>query len=290
MDPLIVSSKQVLSWRKKLLCQGGRSVDLDWLLDLGGGLTWTSLMQIHIDPSKTFVLNKSLEALEALWIKHLNENIPLQYLIGVCPWRDFELEVSPAVLIPRQETELVVDFALEIFNQDTNGIWVDLGTGSGAIAIGLEKSFPSWNGHAVDLSEEAIIIARKNLERLSPDVKCMTHIGDWWEPIKPWWGTFNLVIANPPYIPLKMIGKLDSIVRDNEPLMALSGGPDGLESFRDIISNSLNKFAPKGCFILEHHHDQSDMILHMLDEEGFKHITFKNDIEGVKRFAIGFNS
>ena len=116
--PQIVTTEQflagndLLAWRRRQLRRGGRSVDLDWLLDLGGGVSWSELQRLLIDSQGRIAINQSLEELEKLWLLHLEQSMPLQHLVGVCPWRDLLLEVSSAALIPRQETELLVDLAL----------------------------------------------------------------------------------------------------------------------------------------------------------------------------------
>ena len=112
MTPIKLCGVEILSWRRSRLKKGGRPVDLDWLLDIGGGLRWSTLQTIQLNPNRFFTLEKSLEDLAAIWSNYLENQIPLQYLVGRCPWRDFELEVSPAVLIPRQETEILVDIAV----------------------------------------------------------------------------------------------------------------------------------------------------------------------------------
>ena len=117
MTSLEFSGEELLLWRRKLLLRGGRTIDLDWLLDISGGLRWSTLQAIHLDKSRSVKLEKSLEYLEDLWRIHLDRQVPLQHLVGCCPWRDFELEVSSAALIPRQETELLIDPIKKIFNK-----------------------------------------------------------------------------------------------------------------------------------------------------------------------------
>ena len=144
-----------------MLSHGGRKVDIDWLLDIAAGISWTKLQTIILHPEISFLLEISIEELEDIWKSHLKDQIPLQYLIAKCPWRDFELEVSSKALIPRQETELLIDFALEKVKDLNVGRWVDMGTGSGALAISLSKTLPNWSGHAVDISEDALHLAKE---------------------------------------------------------------------------------------------------------------------------------
>ncbi len=281
------SGQELLNWRRKLLGEGGRAVDLDWLLDLQGGLSWSSMQKLYFDPYRSCELQESLDQLAIIWRIHLKDQIPLQYLIGRCPWRDFELEVSPGVLIPRQETELLVDFALERFKHINFGCWADLGTGSGALAVALARSLPKWEGHAVDLSKKALSLAERNLVRLAPKVEVELHLGNWWEPLKPWWGNLSLVLANPPYIPNACINELEPVVRDHEPHLALDGGPDGLFAVREIVSGALGSLSSGGWLMLEHQHDQSDEVIDLMNNAGLENVYFGNDLQGIKRFAMG---
>ena len=264
MKTFELSGEEFLRWRKKLLSKGGRAIDLDWLLDIYGGLRWETLQKLRIDPSRSFLLEQSLDHLEKIWIRHLNGQIPLQHLVGRCPWRDFELEVSPVALIPRQETEILLDLALKKFDYKFSGLWADLGTGSGAIAIALARSLPVAIGHAVDCCEDALSLAQKNLRQLAPNSKVKMHLGHWWEPLRPWWGSFSLVLANPPYIPTAVLDDLEPIVRDKEPHLALCGGLDGLNACREIVSGSIEAMSNGGWLMLEHHHDQSDSVLDLM--------------------------
>ena len=284
------SGEEILFWRKNLLAKGGRAVDLDWLLDIGGGVRWSSLQKMYLDPKCSLKLNKSLEFLEVLWKRHLEKQIPLQHLVGVCPWRDFELEISPSALIPRQETELLVDLALQKFDNEFLGLWADLGTGSGALAVALGRSLPRSIGHAVDCSNDALALAQRNLRRLAPSAKVNLHLGNWWEPLKPWWGSISLVVANPPYIPSVLVDDLEPIIRENEPYIALSGGPDGLNACRKIVDGASKAMSNEGWLFLEHHHDQSEAVLALMKESNLKDVSFETDLQGVRRFALGRNT
>jgi len=287
MKTFEISGKDVLLWRKKLLLKGGRSVDLDWLLDICGGLRWSTLQKLHVDPSRSLLLDQSLDHLAKLWKQHLDGQIPLQHLVGRCPWRDFELDVSPFALIPRQETEILLDLALKKVDSKFSGLWADLGTGSGAIAIALARSLPVAIGHAVDCCEDALSLARGNIKHLAPNAKVSFHLGSWWEPLRPWWGSLSLVLANPPYIPTAVLNNLEPIVRDNEPHLALCGGLDGLNACRDIVRGSREAMSQGGWLMLEHHYDQSFAVLDLMKDAGLKDIEYQNDLNGIRRFAIG---
>ena len=284
-----VPGHELLSWRRRQLQLGGNAAELDWLLDLVGGLRWNTLQRLLLSPEQPVELDAPLEAVEAIWQRHLSQGEPLQYLVGRCPWRDLELVVGPGVLIPRQETELLVELALELMGSERPGqgpaLWADLGTGSGCLAAALARAWPSSRGYAVDLSGDALSLARQNLERLGLQAQVTLSQGSWWEPLRPHWGELNLVVANPPYIPDAVWRELDPVVREHEPRLALSSGADGLEAIRAITADAAVALAPGGCLLLEHHHDQSPAVLELLEQAGLKHVRAYRDLEGKDRFA-----
>ncbi len=314
----------LLTWRRQLLAQGGVANDFDWLLDLAGGVRWPVLQRLRLDPSRSIRLERSRQDLEALWFRHLQTAEPLQYLVGLCPWRDLELRVAPGVLIPRQETECLVDLALASLpagllangQRDAsaagrlasaaNGgpgdgkasgarqaeafLWADLGTGSGCMALALARALPRTRGLAVDRSDQALAQAAQNLSRFDLQSRVSLHQGDWWAGVEPWWGQLNLVAANPPYIPTALIAGLEPVVRDHEPWLALDGGEDGLEAIRAIAAGAVRALAPGGVLLLEHHHDQSAAVLALLNQAGLEAATAHPDLEGTLRFARAYRS
>ena len=289
-----IAGDTFLKWRRKMLMKGGKKVDFDWLLDMAGGVSWSKLQSIILNPDPQILLESSIEDLEAIWLSHLKDQTPLQYLISKCPWRDIELKVTEEVLIPRQETELLIDFALKRVTNDNRGRWADLGTGSGPIATCLAKSLPNWSGHATDISNEALSLAKRNLKTILPNANANANekvnvkfsLGDWWEPLRRWWGSFDLVLSNPPYIPSDLIENLDPMIKDHEPHIALDGGKDGLNSVRKIIYGASNGLAKGGWLIIEHHYDQSEKIIDFMKNIGMVEVSFEKDLSGIKRFAI----
>jgi release factor glutamine methyltransferase len=269
-----------------MLALGGSPAALDWLLDLGGGLRWSRLQALWNHPDAEIRLERSLESLEALWRRHLDSHVPLQYLVGRCPWRDLELPVGPGVLIPRQETELLVDLALALLPSDRpDPCWADLGTGSGCLAIALARSLPSSRGFALEASAEALAQAGANLDRWHLRQRVTLLAGDWWQGLEPQWGRLDLVVANPPYIPSATLAGLDPVVRDHEPRLALDGGPDGLTSIRVLVAGARRALAPGGLLLLEHHHDQSEAVGRLLLAAGLERPGVHGDLEGRERFA-----
>jgi len=290
-DCAALPASSLLAWRRALLAStGGTSADLDWLLDLGGGVRWPELQALHLHPEQMVRLAQPLARLEELWRRHRRTAEPLQYLVGRCPWRDLELQVGPGVLIPRQETELLVDLALALAPPTPRGAglrWADLGTGSGALAVALARALPAGRGLAVDASDEALTFAALNRAAAGVEERFTLMRSDWWEALKPWWGELELVVANPPYIPSITVEGLEPVVRDHEPRRALDGGSDGLAALRTITAGASQALAPGGVLLLEHHHDQSQSVGLLLELAGLVEVQAHRDLEGVRRFASG---
>ena len=288
-----LKGSDLLAWRRRLLADGGHAADLDWLLDLAAGLRWQDLQRLQLDPAGVeLTLDCSLDALEQQWLLHRQRQIPLQHLVGRCPWRDLELWVSPDALIPRQETELLVDLAVArglaspAPQWGRGRIWADLGTGSGALAVALARQLSGWQGHAVDCSAAALALARRNLEAWADGMAWQLHQGSWWQPLRPWWGQLDLVVSNPPYIPAGVVDQLDPVVRDHEPRLALDGGQDGLDCCRLLLDGAVEALAPGGWLLLEHHHDQSEAVLALMTNAGLRDVQAAQDLEGISRFAL----
>ena len=283
----IVSGEELLDWRRRQLSLGGHAVDLDWLLDLGGGVGWQPLQALRLHPQRPVQLQRDLAQLEQLWSEHLRSAAPLQYLVGICPWRDLELQVAPGVLIPRQETELLVELALAGLDPRAALRWADLGTGSGCLAVALARGLPRSQGLAVDLSPDALIQAEANLARAQVDDRVQLRQGSWWEPLRDAWGHWDLVVSNPPYIPTAVWEQLEPVVRQHEPALALDGGDDGLSAIRQLAAGAAQALAPGGWLLLEHHHDQSESVLSLLSRGGLVDVEAHRDLEGQWRFARG---
>ena len=283
----VVSGEELLAWRRRQLSLGGHASDLDWLLDLGGGVGWQPLQALRLHPQRPVQLQQDLAQLEQLWREHLHSAAPLQYLVGICPWRDLELQVAPGVLIPRQETELLVELALAAVDPQTALRWADLGTGSGCLAVALARSLPRSRGLAVDLSPDALLQATANLARAQVDDRVQLRQGSWWEPLRDSWGHWELVVSNPPYIPTAVWDELEPVVRRHEPALALDGGDDGLGAIRELAAGAAQALAPGGWLLLEHHHDQSEAVLNLLKRGGLVDVEAHRDLEGQWRFARG---
>ena len=273
-----------MGWRRRQLALGGRAADFDWLLDLVGGLGWTDLQSLRLAPERSVQMRVSLLSLEALWRRHITRQEPLQYLAGRCPWRDLTLAVAPGVLIPRPETELLVELAQGLVDRPP-AVWVDLGTGSGCLAVALARLWPDSRGMAVEVSPAALSQARANIAATCAAGRVELQAGSWWQPLRAHWGMLELVVANPPYVPSAVWAGLEPVVRDHEPCLALDGGPDGLREIRAIAAGAAAALAPGGWLLLEHHHDQGQAVAALLAAAGLEQLQAHPDLEGVRRFA-----
>ena len=262
--------------------------EVDWLLQTITNLDNLSL-RLGTFQHRAIASQKSLPELEKLWQKRLQERLPVQYLVETVFWRRFQLKVTPAVLIPRPETELIIDLALahnRIFDSDRH--WVDLGTGSGAIALGLADVFPQAVIHAVDISNEALEIARENASSLSLNNICF-YRGSWWSPLDFLRGKVTGMVSNPPYIPAAEIPQLQPEVALHEPRLALDGGHDGLDDIRFLVETAPEYLASGGMWLIELMNGQADTVAQLLKRQGqYKEIKIFADLAGVDRFVLAY--
>jgi release factor glutamine methyltransferase len=201
---------------------------------------------------------------------------PIAYLTGEREFYGLSLAVSPAVLIPRPETELLVDCALPLLRD--GGRVLDLGTGSGAIAIAIAQNCPAAEVVACEASEEALLIARANALRHGARVKLVKS--DWFAALQS--ERFNLVVSNPPYIALDdpHLGAGDLRY---EPREALIAGKDGLECLEAIAAAAREHLQPGGCLMMEHGHDQGDACIRLLARLGYTKAQDHRDMAGIGR-------
>ena len=173
---LCISLEEFLFWKKKQLSKGGDQESFAVLLDCIGGISTKDLYLVNINSERNLHLKKNLEFLESVWDYHLSKSCPIQYLCGITFWRDLKLKVTNKVLIPRPETELIVDIVFNIFRNKSEKLYfAELGTGSGAISIALALAYPLSNGVATDIDQDAIEIATKNYLNSSKPVS-YTHL------------------------------------------------------------------------------------------------------------------
>lgn len=220
------------------------------------------------------------QAYERLVARHAAGE-PLAYITGFQPFCNLEISVTPDVLIPRPETEELVDWAAHFFNPAAPLKILDLCTGSGCIALALAEQLPHACVTAVDISPRALQVARHNAERLKLQEKITFIESDLWENVQ---GDFDIIVSNPPYIPS---GDLPGLMREvqAEPALALDGGPDGLQLTRQIIRRA-GRFTHAGSILgLELCQGQPAGVAALLNGLGWR-ATVKKDIFGIERFVL----
>ena len=285
---LCISVKEFLFWKKKQLSKGGDPQSFAFLIECIGGITINDITLKSINSTGNLYLKKNLDYIENIWDNHLLNSSPIQYLCGMTFWRDLKLKVTNNVLIPRPETELIIDIVFKIFGKKTQElIFAELGTGSGAISIALALAYPMWHGIATDIDQEALEIANKNFRISSKQSNLKFYCGHWWTPFESFKGKLDLAISNPPYIPRETYEKLPKEVKNFEPKIALLGGEDGLEHIREIIQKAPLFLKEKGWLILENHFDQGKKVKQLLIKNKFTSVEIINDLSGVGRFTIG---
>ena len=283
-----ISAEKILMWKEKQILKGGDKKSLLLLMDLIGGVSNKDLNLLKINLEKNVKLKISLDLLESYWDKHLLDSIPIQYLSGFCYWRDLKLEVSNKVLIPRPETELIIEIVSEIFKDKKEKItFADLGTGSGAISIALSLANPKWNGIATDIDKNTIEIASRNFAKNSNQCNLKFYSGNWWNPLEKFKGEIDLAVSNPPYIPHATYRELPSEVKNFEPKNALLGGEDGLDHIKEIIEYAPFYLKNNGWLLIENHFDQGERVKQLFLENRFTSVKVLKDFSGIGRFTIG---
>ncbi len=200
---------------------------------------------------------------------------PLAYLLGAKEFHGLTLHVDPGVLVPRPDTEVLVDWAIELLQQGWADVAqphvVDLGTGSGAIALAVRHAYPRASVWATDASPAALELARRNAKRLGLALNFAA--GSWWEPLQD--QRFQLALSNPPYI---AAGDPHLDALRHEPMSALSPGGDGLDALRRVVAGAPAHLVADGWLLLEHGYDQADAVRTLLQEHGFRNIQTRIDL------------
>ena len=212
-------------------------------------------------------------------LQRRSDGIPLAYITGSKEFWSLELQVSPATLVPRPETELLVELALREIPRNAEWQILDLGTGSGAIAVAIASERPACEVTAVDASADALLIAEQNVRHLDlPNVSCLQ--GDWTAPVAD--RIFNVIVSNPPYV---AAGDAALEALKAEPNMALVSGGDGLDSIRQLARDCQSIIANDGLLILEHGNDQQVAVAEVLANNSWRDIACVDDYAGKPRMT-----
>ena len=233
------------------------------------------------------VLLENSKGDNALFEAHIVRRVarePLAYITGRKEFWSLDFEVGPGVLIPRPETETIIDQALAFFPDRAAPLKVlDLGTGTGCLSVALLKEFPNARGLGIDRSDEARAYALRNVARFGLSERCVIRGGDWAEATA---GPYDVILSNPPYIKTADLADLEPEVA-YEPVLALDGGPDGLSAYRGLAPALARLLSPNGYVFLEIGAGQSGEVGAVLAQSGIALINLAPDLAGIPRVFVG---
>lgn len=247
-----------------------------------------SLMMFTLDRDRTFLIAHSEYELSSnesrLFESHISRRSsrePFQHIVGKQEFYGLDFEVSPDVLIPRPETEMLVETAIDLLRDIRDPFFCDIGTGSGCVAVSILHELKDSRALAVDISPRALKVAERNartngvldrLDLISSDV--FSAFGDL---------SFDVILSNPPYIPSNDIAKLQAEVREFDPLIALTDGGDGLSIIRKIVVDAIKFLKPGGSLLLEIGSGQAEFVGVMFDKAVWSEAIFLPDLQGIER-------
>jgi release factor glutamine methyltransferase len=209
---------------------------------------------------------------------------PLQYITGSQEFFRLEFEVTPDVLIPRPETEILVERAIEFLRSQPDPRFCEIGIGSGAISVSVLHELPDASALACDISQNALEIARRNSDRHGVSDRLELIVSDVFASVPK--EHFRAVLSNPPYVREPDLAALQPEVRDHEPVIALTSGPDGLRVIEKLIEHSPSYLMTGGALLFEMGFDQSARVREMLDDNVWKDIEFLPDLQGIQRILF----
>ena len=214
---------------------------------------------------------------------------PAVRILGEKEFWGLAFRLNEATLVPRPETEMLVQHSLEILAGRPHKRILDLGTGSGCIAISILSASPSATAVAVDVAHEAIAMARANAERLGVGKRLDARQGSWFDPLQVG-EDFDVIVSNPPYVNRAAIATLAREVKDHDPPAALDGGPDGLDAYRAILAQAGSWLRSGGAVIVEIGADQGDAVRSLFRQAGLSDVTTEKDLAGLDRMVVGHHS
>ena len=226
----------------------------------------------------------------AKMLEKRNQHIPVQQITGEAWFMGYPFFVNENVLIPRMDTEVLVEAVLTRLpavpvTENGKRRVLDMCTGSGCILLSLLKEEKGLLGTGADISEKALLVARENADRLECEAQFI--FSDLWENIED---TYEIIVSNPPYIVRNVISTLDTEVKDHEPVLALDGGEDGLDFYRKIIADAHRHLVPGGLLAFEIGYDQGQALTALLKKAGYRNIEILKDLAGLDRVALGWRA
>ena len=274
MSPSVTTIAQAL---RHTQAQGLDRLDAQLLVlhALGRDLSARAWLITHDDDPLPLA---AIHALETATARRLSGE-PLAYITGHKEFFGLDLLVDAHVLVPRPDTETLVEWALAVLPANMPASAIDLGTGSGAIALALKATRPMLAVHALDYSHDALAVAQTNAQRLTLQVQFTQ--GSWLDGIT---AQFDAIVSNPPYI-AQGDHHLDALTA--EPIQALSSGADGLDDIRRIVAQAPQRLHPGGWLLIEHGFDQAGAVRTLLMQAGFAHVQSRNDLAGIARCSGG---
>lgn len=240
-------------------------------------------LYVHFDePMEQNELSKFRE-----YVKKRAQHVPIAYIIGEREFMGLPFKVTKDTLIPRPDTEILVENVLNNVDRDKEIEIVDIGTGSGAIILSLLVNLPKAQGKTVDISSKAIEVAKENAVNLQVNDRCEFFVGDLFAPLNG--SKFDLIVSNPPYIPQKDIVTLEDDVKEYEPVSALTDGGDGLSYYRRLLSEGKAYIKENGFIALEIGIYQSEDVKQIAMDNGWKNIKIIKDYAGIDRVVLAWN-
>jgi release factor glutamine methyltransferase len=256
------------------------AIDARLLLEVAADVTRTDIIT---DPYR--VLTEAQMATLDDFLNRRARREPVSHIIGRKGFWKILLQVNKHVLTPRPETEVIVDEVLKAFPEQMPFNMLDLGVGSGTILLAVLAERPAAKGLGIDVSEEALAVARENAANLDLAGRVALLRGDWTNGLGD--DSFDLVVSNPPYIATDVIETLEPEVRDHEPRLALDGGPDGLDAYRFLAGEILRVLKPGAMFAVEIGYDQSQAVEDLFRQAGAQNVRTVKDLSVNDRVVTG---
>jgi release factor glutamine methyltransferase len=248
-----------------------------------------SLLAFAINKDRTFLIahpeQELSPATRAVYLSYINrrsQHEPYQYIVGRQEFFGLDFGVTSDVLVPRPETEVLVERAIDILKDLPDPTFCEIGVGSGCISVSILHSVPRATATAVDVSNRAIAIAHRNAEQNGVAERLSLQMADIFSEVA---GRFDLVVSNPPYVPTRQIETLQAEVRWFEPLAALAGGADGLDIIKRIVEQSPRHLTSHGVLLIEIGFDQSEQVRQLFDGSVWEAPEFIADLQGIPRIV-----